>query len=349
VLKFNIIQAKILVGLSGTVQLFVQIMDFLGASVPENVKTFLNIATIVLLLLSTLIYIETSWERLELIESKLERYAEASAQSFESMESKLNQSQEVTDCTTVMRLIQGLIETPEREVTSPVRIAAGHTLKGLSTGPMRRHAEGFSRLGDPGQNEGMELKEYPLVDTFHFHLIKWLPRGSVWLGITRLDEPSAWEHVSGNKDYLNFEEELEERTGKRGNLTVLRIFCLGSEDKAVAMRGIMLGQLKARVHVRKLVERNSIDPPDMAVIWAPKNGVNSRPLQVPSTGNVGQFFEQFKQTYVPVCALNVTPRNGRELDRVTVYAPQDYGEKFEELQEIFEKTWQRAVPHEISL
>jgi hypothetical protein len=64
-------------------------------------------------------------------------------------------------------------------------------------------AEGLHRLTQ-GNSEAVTFEDYHLVDKFLMNLMKCLPEGSVWLGVTRLQSVDAWQESTAESSYYRF-------------------------------------------------------------------------------------------------------------------------------------------------
>ncbi len=209
--------------------------------------------------------------------------------------------------------------------------AGGEALSQLLLNTYTQNAVDFHELrrGDRGE---VRLKEYSVINLFLKNLVTSLPPGSVWFGVSRLQDSRAWKKESAEESYLGFEKELEDRA-KTQVLTCFRVLCFENEARSDRMARVAQRQIKNGLHVRRRI--NSAET-DLSLIWVPTSKIKPRSrLQDPL-----KFLEDSTANFEPLCCLEFTIRGGREVDTVTL-SP-GFSEKFSDLKDEFRDNWENA-------
>ena len=213
--------------------------------------------------------------------------------------------------------------------------AGGETLTDALLEVYGRAAEGLYNM-TRGSSESVVVSEYHLVDRFLENLIKNLPAGSVWLGVTKLQNADAWTKGFGEEAYLRFQE-LVERQTRRHAIHFFRLWCFDDANRRDMMMPVLATQLKAGLHIRSII---SAEIPDMSLIWIPRVASD----KIASNGDLRGLLDSINSDaspYQPLCAIEFTARGGRELDKMTIHAPGS--EQFTTLRLMYTRSWDRAA------
>jgi hypothetical protein len=186
------------------------------------------------------------------------------------------------------------------------------------------------------QRREVSLKEHHIVDSFLRNLINALPRGSCWLGITRLTSAEAWAKDSANMAYYEFQTIAERRT-KDGDLNYFRLWSLHDEEHVGRMRSLMTDQCSAGFRTRYATGA-LLD--DISIIWIPAR--ESGRLAAVEVSSPLDTLESQPDKFEPLCAIEFTRvRGARELDEMTISSPTT--DKFKELCLYFRRHWESAT------
>lgn len=194
-----------------------------------------------------------------------------------------------------------------------------------------RSAKGFYDL-DRGELEEIRLREFHIVDTFLLNLIKALPNGSVWMGISRLNSPDAWREKTAAIDFYNFHRDVESRSSKK-EMTVTRLYVFNQDEHVDAMMPIMDQQRQAGIDVRHVTNRPNLR--DISLVWIPTHA-HSGGSSANATQAALEAVLRQDGAYQPLCAIEFQTRGGRELDEMVLHAP---GRAFDELAFTFQSNW----------
>lgn len=187
-----------------------------------------------------------------------------------------------------------------------------------------------------GSKDEVELAEYHVVDKFLANLIRVLPAGAVWLGVTKLQTADAWVKDSAEPSYFEFQELVEGRT-KAHEISYFRLWCFDTEMRENEMVNILQAQKDAGVNTRTVV---SAGVPDMSLIWVPRKGLKLNGSK--KAVDLDALFPRLLSTgaYEPLCAIQFTARGGKELDSMKLFAPN--AERFTQLRIQFKRSWDRG-------
>lgn len=245
------------------IALLLQIIEYLV----NNFKAFLPLEkvfsselfpffSILLLLGSALLWLQSTDERLEKIDE------------IESHLNRLGQLEKMSQYGHSSVLVANLHESTYAHVQAGYETISPILWKGIP-----QLAEEFHEL-KRGKDSPIVLKEYHVVDTFVFNLIKALPTGSVWMGISRLQSADAWREKTAHYEFHEFDITVKNRIQKR-EITVFRLYVFEDEQHIEEMMSIMQGQHEARLKVKYIIAKgnsandNSLD--DISLIWTPKS------------------------------------------------------------------------------
>ena len=71
-----------------------------------------------------------------------------------------------------------------------------------------------------GSQESVRFEEYHLVDKSLLNLMRVLPNGSVWLGVTRLQTIEAWTEGIAKQSYFRFQNWCRDEQNRRRFSTI---------------------------------------------------------------------------------------------------------------------------------
>jgi hypothetical protein len=211
----------------------------------------------------------------------------------------------------------------------------GLTISPLLLEQIPRSARDFYQLGK-GEQDQLTLREIHIVDSFVLNLIKELPRGSVWLGVTQLQSPEAWKQQTANAAFHEFQEEVVRRTSN-GEIIFYRLWCFDDEGHMDQMKEVLKQHGNAGIRTRYLVGDEV--PPDMSLTWVPRTAIGSGVASNP--GNRDNPIEIIKSDHLaPLCGVRFRTRGSRELDEMTLIAPES--DAFKQLRHDFSQCWLKA-------
>jgi len=210
--------------------------------------------------------------------------------------------------------------------------AGGETLSHLLLNTYTQAAEEFYRFRS-GEKDKVELSEASIINLFLKNLILSLPRGSVWLGTSKLQDSTAWEERTAEPSYYEFESAVEARIEK-SDLTYLRLLCFQDEERYRQMSHILGRQEGKGLRVRVLIQNEL--PQDISLIWVPKTRL---PNEFDFSDPV-QFLQKQSSKFEPLCGLSFGIRADREVNQMQLIRPD--AEEFSELKRAFRKSWAAA-------
>lgn len=187
-----------------------------------------------------------------------------------------------------------------------------------------------------GRKQELKLSEHHIVDNFLLNLIKALPPGSTWMGITRLQSREAWRSKSTTVAYYDFQRIAERQTKKR-ELNYFRLWCFDNERHFEHMKEIMNRQLKSGFQIR-YTTGGGLE--DISIIWVP-TADTADAVTIKEVDNPIDEVEARSDTFQPLCAIKfLPPRGGRELDEMTICSPST--DEFRRLCMEFQDNWRQA-------
>lgn len=173
------------------------------------------------------------------------------------------------------------------------------------------------------------------VDELTYRLVRDIPAGSVWLGITRLDNAGAWQ--SSEPAISRFVAETRRRL-TNDEIFVWRLFHFATDDAFGGMRQVLEDEASRGVNVGFQIRGEP--PPDISLVWTPTgdgevSSREARPLD---------FDRLLSGADVPcltrLCAIHFSTAAGILLTRAVVYAGES--EMFQSLLLQFAKSWSSA-------
>jgi hypothetical protein len=181
--------------------------------------------------------------------------------------------------------------------------------------------------------------------TFHFddhspihelmyRLAESIPSGSVWFGITHLEQKSAWDLPEAD-EFSRFMDKIRSRAEKK-EIKVLRLYYFHSEEAREQMHELMFEETGYGLDVRYIEEGRQ--PPDISLIWIPRRSRSAAVASGPN-GN-GILSTVHAESYVPLCALEYTTRGGMLLTKLSVYSGES--REFDDLARVFRQFWAEA-------
>lgn len=217
--------------------------------------------------------------------------------------------------------------------------AGGLTISSILLGNIPNTANEFSDLFH-GKRTDATLTEHHVVDNFLRNLLRTLPVGSVWLGVTQLQSPDAWQELTANVAYYDFQTNVVRRVGNQ-ELTYFRLWNF-ADDKHLRdpeIESIMRKQQEAGLQIR-FTHKAALD--DLSLIWVPKH----KTKKALTLGDSPVDDIEAKANLLrPLCAIKFrNPRGGRELEEIKVYAPKS--REFTELRRDFREGWEsgKSIP-----
>lgn len=212
--------------------------------------------------------------------------------------------------------------------------AGGITLADVLLDVYTTAAEDFHRL-TTGSKDRVELFEYHVVDKFLLNLMRALPANSVWLGVTRLQSADAWSKQSAEPSYISFQDLVERRTRER-TIAFFRLWAFDADARAREAESVLRQQSEAGLQLRITV---APEIPDMSLIWVPK----SSPMKkMDGRIDFESIFTKLvgAMEFEPLCGIEFKTRSGKELDGMTIYAPNS--DPFAALRIRFKQHWDLA-------
>lgn len=225
----------------------------------------------------------------------------------------------------------------------PHCIAGGETLSRLLLEIYKETAQEFDLLRNNDRSE-LKLKEHSVINLFLFKLVKSLPKGSVWLGISRMQDARAWREDSAEASYYDFERTVEQNV-KDSSLNYFRLLCFRDEARRDEMQPVALHQKSSGIHVRSYFKDDL--PPDLSLIWTPKDPDLKK---LPSGKKVKAAdaidpdpIAYLEANYEPLCGLRFAIRGDREVDFMELFG--SASDAFTELKAQFSRSWSQGAPY----
>lgn len=216
--------------------------------------------------------------------------------------------------------------------------AGGMTISSLFLEDLPRSANDFYQMFRGSQHE-LQLREHHMVARFLQNLITALPRGSVWLGITRLEDHAAWGD-KGAIPYRNFQHAAERRVRNK-ELSYFRLWAFDKEDHVKLAEEIMRQQQTAGFQTRFVVaNQGQVD--DISLIWTPTTNQHDDVAIRDPDDPVDELAAR-ADTFEPLCGIKFEARGGRELDAMVIYTRTGHPtDDFERLCGQFQERWKDA-------
>jgi hypothetical protein len=220
----------------------------------------------------------------------------------------------------------------------PHALAGGAALSELIFETYSLATESFVELLQMKEIEVI-LPEESIINTFLRHLVEKLPIGSVWLGISCLQDRSAWDQKTGEPSFLKFESSLEDKVQCK-QLTCFRSFCFESQERLTSMQEEIDKQVNIGINVKAKIVKEL--PNDLSVIWVPIAGGKrtwKRKMDKKNQSPVDPWTElEMKASgYAPLCGLSFDLRAGRETSRLVILPPA--GVAFDDLKQNYQQAW----------
>lgn len=213
--------------------------------------------------------------------------------------------------------------------------AGGLTISPLLFDSIPRVVRDFYDLNS-GDKDELKLKDRHMVDNFLYNLIKQIPIGSFWFGVSLLQNPEAWQKKTANMAYYNFQREVERRTENQ-EINYFRLLYFEDELHRENMDSIIQEQQKAKLQLRYKATASALE--DTSIIWVPvkesKKAVKIKDLNFPI-----QELENKSNEFKPLCAIKFETRGGRDLDEMEIYSPKT--SNFDRLLRNFKDNWKDA-------
>jgi hypothetical protein len=232
-------------------------------------------------------------------------------------------------------LVAALLGLQDKGAVGPHYLAGGRTISPILLENLPETANSFYEMFK-GRRKEIKLVEHHLVDNFLRNLIKALPPGSNWLGITRLQSRAAWRRRSTHPATFEFQRVAERRTSQQ-ELNYLRLWSFQNDKQLQNMEDLMRRQQEAGLHTRYLV---GAELDDISLIWIP-TADSDRATKIKDLNSPIDEFENRDDKFRPLCAIKFgTPRGGKELDEMTICTPD--AEAFQFLCQYFQERWREA-------
>jgi hypothetical protein len=211
--------------------------------------------------------------------------------------------------------------------------ALGDVIGSLVTDHIAPMVERFKRH-KRNRRSTLEVRDRSPIHLLMARLGKRLPLGSVWFGITLLNQPKTWTDPLHDQ-FASFKQTLSERAATQ-ELCVLRLYYFDSEAALDSMRP-QLEADKASGIITRHLSGASRQPPDISLLWRPKENGKRLILPENTTNPVRAIREQ---NYRPVCALVYDTLGGVTLTRVRLIPGES--DEFDEWAERFTESWRIA-------
>lgn len=282
------------------------------------VTSLLNYLSAILLFLSIFLWLYSSNKRLEKVDAIAEEMK------------KINKLEWIAKYGFIGVLVSDLINLDKVRAHN---IAGFQTISPIFSKLIPQSARDFYNL-ETGEQDQIQLRELHIVDTFLFNLINALPSGSVWMGISRLQSPEAWEEKSATIDFYNFHETVKKRSNLQ-EIKALRLYLFEDKKHMEDMSCVMNELHQNKLAVRYLLESGFSS--DISLVWVPIDSDNktNHLLDV----NPIELLEGNSTTHQPLCAIKFVTRGGMELDEMNIYSA---GVTFDQFALNFKKEWNKA-------
>jgi hypothetical protein len=220
------------------------------------------------------------------------------------------------------------------DTAGPHYLAGGRTIRPILLENLPETANSFYEMFR-GRRTQLRLVEHHVVDNFLRNLIKTLPVGSHWLGITRLESREAWLPESAHPATFEFHTVAEQRTERR-ELSYIRLWGLQSDKQFQNMEEVMRGQQESGLHTRYLIGQ---DLDDISLIWIPRKEAKRAADYKDLDNPIDEVNERSELR--PLCGIRFgAPRAGQELEEMTIYTPET--DDFKSLERYFQSKWKAA-------
>ncbi len=216
--------------------------------------------------------------------------------------------------------------------------AAGETLRQVvathlptSTATLKRF-----QMGEPQAT--IEITDHSPIFDLMKRLASGLPTGSVWLGITHLDNVDAWLKPL-DQAFKHYQEFTRERS-KKGDIRVCRLFCFGATDvdKIGKMRVVMRREARSGILVRSLQSQEL--PPDISLLYLPPmQGVGEK-----VSVEFDPHYDLVAMGYRPLCVLSYTLRAGQYVQNLSINA--GTSDWFTAMEREFKQAWKIGAVEE---
>jgi len=180
----------------------------------------------------------------------------------------------------------------------------------------------------------IEVSDHSPIFDLMYRLGQTLPTGSVWLGITLLENPSAWV-LPAETRFGRFKHIMRKRA-RSGELGVARIYFFQNESSLTAMQAELSEEIDSRLAVRILREPPA--PPDISLLYSPKRRRSTQAINLEVQDPIAQLRDK---SYERLCALTYDAHAGTLLKKLSIL-PGDSTE-FSELEGMFADAWKRST------
>lgn len=167
----------------------------------------------------------------------------------------------------------------------------------------------------------------PINDLIH-RLVHSLPVGSVWAGITLLDD-AAW--ASPKSMFRDFVLEMRRRA-EADEIRVFRLFHLSDDQLLPKIKKVMKEEAASKVEVKYSVSTRD-DTPDISLLWTPQMTMT----RADPTLTVEKLLANSGKTHRAACALQYQLLFGSQLAEVKMFA--GGADDFKRLGTVFAHKW----------
>ncbi|MGO9605083.1 MAG: hypothetical protein ACLQAT_17135 [Candidatus Binataceae bacterium] len=211
--------------------------------------------------------------------------------------------------------------------------ASSKVLSDIVADYIPRMANGLKQLTTM-PNSTLDVHDTSPIHALMHNLGSALPEGSVWFGITLLEDVGAWTGPEENR-FNRFRDLMRERA-KLKTLWVLRLYYFDSEANFQRMNDEMATEHRNGIVVKYII--GGAAPPDISLVWAPSRGATR--LAFPRDAKDPIDFVAAPQ-FEKVCGLQYDTHAGEQLKRVRLYPGRS--PEFEELVSTFNRAWVAAL------
>jgi hypothetical protein len=162
-----------------------------------------------------------------------------------------------------------------------------------------------------------------------------LPDRCVWMGITLLESPAAWEAPIDDR-FVDFRD-LMRRRAKEKQLNVLRLYYFQTPEAFTRMKPQLEVESANGIKVKYLIGGEE-PPPDISLLWLPPRNGTARS----STWTDAPTASARSLNYVPLCLLVYATRVGALLTSLNMSAGN--ARSFAIMENRFSNFWSRATP-----
>jgi pimeloyl-ACP methyl ester carboxylesterase len=190
-------------------------------------------------------------------------------------------------------------------------IQAGHRIAANTYEDIRRFVRELKSFRDD-QKDSLLVQENYVINDLLYLIANSLPPQSIWLGVSHLT--TGWQESDADPQYRQFVDKIQERA-RRGQLKVMRLYCIASEKELEDIRGHLEEECAAGIMVRTLIGDHI--PRDMSLLWLASDSQNLA-LQA----SEGRPVRHLRDSEVkPICGMEFHTWQRRSLNKMSLYSP----------------------------